>query len=142
MSEFTRDGLRLAYPEGWKLDLEPAEGGWTVTLQSPGTAFLVVRMDASLPTAEEVADAAVEALRAEYKDVDARPALGPVAGDMAVGHDIEFTSLDVPAECWTRSFYGPGGTVLAMGQVSTIDADEYGPVLEAIRASMAVVEDD
>jgi hypothetical protein len=138
MTEFTRDGLRLMYPEGWKPDVEAAEGGWTLTIQSPGTAFLVMRMDSSLPTCEEVVDATLEALKAEYKDLDARATLETIAGDMAVGHDIEFTSMDVPTECWTRSFYGPAGTVLVMGQVSGLDVEEYGPVLEAIRGSISV----
>lgn len=141
MNEFTRDGLRLLYPDRWKVELEPADDGWTATVQSPGTAFLVLRLDAGLPTCEEVIDAALEALRAEYKDVEAEPALETIAGELAVGHDLDFISLDVPTACWTRSFYGPGGTVLMLSQVSDLDAEAYEPALEAMRASLEVVEE-
>lgn len=141
MNEFSRDGLRLKYPTNWKVDFEPAEGGWTVTLQSPGTAFLLMRMDSSLPTCEEVVDATLEALRADYKDLEVHPALEPIAGEMAVGHDIEFTIMDIPTECSTRSFYGPSGTVLIMAQVSSLDDEQYIPVMEAMRASLTVIDD-
>jgi len=140
MTVFARDGLRLAYPENWKLDDDPAEGGWTVTFQSPGTAFLLLRLDHGLPTCEELIDETLAALRAEYKDLDAEPALEPIAGEIAVGHDIEFVSLDVPSTCWTRSFYGPAGTVLMLGQVAEVDAETYEGVLEALRVSLALDE--
>lgn len=136
MNTFARDGLRLHYPTDWRVDDEPAEGGWTATFQSPGTAFLVLRMDASLPTCEDVLDATLEALRAEYKDVDVEPALETMAGEMAVGYDVEFSSLDVPTACWARSFYGPGGTVLLFAQVADVDAEAYEPALRAISESL------
>ena len=51
---------------------------------------------------------------------------------MAVGHDMEFFSLDIANLAWTRCFFGPAGTVLVLCQCS--DADEAGhePALRAI----------
>jgi hypothetical protein len=140
MKTFARDGLRLVYPENWQLDDDRAEGGWTITVQSPGTAFVLLRQDNALPTCEDMVDEALAALRAEYKDLHAEPMLESLAGELAVGHDIEFVSLDVPTTCWTRSFYGPGGTVLMLGQVASVDADDYEQVLEAVRVSLQVEE--
>jgi hypothetical protein len=140
MKEFARDGLRLRYPENWNLDDDQAEGGWTVTVQSPGTAFLMLRMDGALPTCEEMVDEALTALRGEYKDLQAEPAMEAIAGELSVGHDIEFVSFDIPTSCFTRSFYGPAGTVLMLGQVASVDAEEYEPVLEALRIALQVEE--
>ena len=140
MNEFARDGLRLFYPENWKLDDDQAEGGWTITVQSPGTAFLMLRLDGGLPTCEEMVDEALTALKAEYKDLHAEPALEAIAGELSVGHDIEFVSFDIPTSCFTRSFYGPTGTVLMLGQVASVDAEEYEPVLEALRIALQVEE--
>ena len=33
---------------------------------------------------------------------------------MAVGHDINFFSLDLTNTCWTRSLYGDRGTLLVL----------------------------
>jgi hypothetical protein len=140
MKEFVRDGLRLRYPENWHLDDERSESGWTITVQSPGTAFLMLRLDTALPTCEEMVDEALTALRAEYKDLQAEPAMEAIAGELSVGHDIEFVSFDIPTSCWTRSFYGPAGTVLMLGQVASLDAEQYEPVLEAFRSALEMEE--
>jgi hypothetical protein len=55
---------------------------------------------------------------------------------MAVGHDVEFFSLDLSVTAWTRCFYGLAGTVLVLCQVSGADDEEYEPALRAICASM------
>jgi hypothetical protein len=60
---------------------------------------------------------------------------------MAIGHDIEFFSLDVPVTCWTRSFYGVAGTVLVLCQVADPDEADYESTLRAICASMRTEEE-
>src|SRR5262249_4828013 len=42
---FCKDGLVFTYPDDWTLEEEPDEFGWTATVQSPSTAFLMVRLD-------------------------------------------------------------------------------------------------
>jgi hypothetical protein len=133
---FHEDGISFVCPDGWSLEREPTEDGWTVTLQSPGTAFAMVRLDKSLPAAQDVAAATLEALRADYPELEAANAIETVAGEMAVGHDVEFFSLDLSVTAWTRCFYGLAGTVLVLCQVSGADDDEYEPALRAICASM------
>jgi hypothetical protein len=138
MQEFSEDGLTFAYPDDWKLVREAAPEGWTVTLQSPGTAFAVVRLDRSLPTTEEVATQALDALREEYPQLDALPSIEMIGGEMAVGHDLEFFSLDLATTCSTRSFYAGAGTVFLMRQVCDVDEDLYQPALLALSASLQV----
>jgi hypothetical protein len=136
MSHFQEDGISFLCPDGWSLEREPTEDGWTVTLQSPGTAFAMVRLDKSMPPVPDVAVAALEALRADYPELEARSVVETLAGEMAVGHDVEFFSLDLTVTAWTRVFYGLAGTVLVLCQVSGADEDEYEPALRGVCASL------
>src|SRR5579871_2849113 len=92
---YQEDGLSFEYPDNWRLDREESEDGWTVLLQSPGTAFMTLTCDHSGASIEEVANAALEALRAEYPALEPQPHVDTLAGQMSIGHDIQFFSLDL-----------------------------------------------
>ena len=135
---FADDGLAFEYPAGWKIEREESEDGWAVTLQSPGAAFAVIRLERAMPDAVEVVESALAALKAVYPELEATSALETVAGEMAVGHDIEFFSLDIANLAWTRCFFGPSGTVLILCQCSELDEEGYEPTLRAVVSSMVV----
>jgi hypothetical protein len=138
--EYQDDGISFRYPESWTMEREENEDGWTVLLQSPGTAFLTLTCDKSGASAEEVAEATLEALRADYPALDAQPQVDTLAGQMAVGHDIQFFSLDLTNTCWTRSIYSDAGTVLVLCQTNDLELDAFEPVLRAICASIQIEE--
>ena len=67
-------GVRFEYPSDWELEVTDEGEVTTVDVQHPaGIAFLLVRTDESCPDPGEVADAALEAMREEYPDLDAVP---------------------------------------------------------------------
>ena len=138
---FDEDGIKLQYPENWELQREDSEAGWTISLQSPATPFLVLSFDADLPDIEVMAQAALDVLRAEYEDLEADDCVETVAGQPAVGHDVRFFSLDLTNTCWIRSFYSGQGTVLVMWQINDLEMQKYEPVLRAICASIQIEED-
>jgi hypothetical protein len=138
--QFQDDGISFRYPESWTMEREENEDGWTVLLQSPGTAFMTLTCDNSGASAEEVAEATLEALRADYPGLDAQPKVDTLAGQMAVGHDIQFFSLDLTNTCWTRSVYSEAGTVLVLCQTNDLELEEFEPVLRAICASIKIEE--
>ncbi len=138
---FEKDGIRFRYPESWRLEREDTASGWTVSLQSPGTGFLVLALDQDMPEVDQVAQTALTALRDEYPDLEADPCVDAVAGLPAVGHNIRFFSFDLTNTCWLRSFYGPGGTVLLLWQVNDLELEESEEVFKAICASVEVDED-
>ena len=138
---FEEDGLSFQYPENWQLQREESANGWTVTLQSPDTAFFMVSFDADMPEAEQMAQTALDALQEEYPTLEADPSLEDVAGQPACGHDIRFFSFDLTNTCWTRSFYCGEGTVLAMWQANDLELEKLEPVLKAMCASLKVAED-
>jgi hypothetical protein len=138
---FQEEGLSFRYPDGWRLEREENDSGWTVLLQSPGTAFMTVTADGTLPTIEDMAETALEALRSDYPSLEAEEHVDTLAGQMAFGHDMRFFSLDLTNTCWTRCFYSGVGTVLVLAQASDIDLDQYEPALRAICASMRVEDE-
>lgn len=141
VAEFEELGIRFQYPENWTLEREDNDSGWTVSVQSPGTAFWMMSLRADMPAPEEMAEAALGALREDYPDLEAEDCVEALAGQPALGHDIRFISLDLTNTAWTRSLYSPGGTLLILCQTSDLELEAHGPILRAISASLAVDED-
>ena len=135
---FERSGVRFDYPAGWATDLDDAGEGWTVTVQSAETAFALVSLRPDAATPAQVADEALDALRAEYPTLDAQVAVDSLAGQPAVGHDIDFITLDTTILCWTRCVETAGGPLLVLCQVSEYDREQHEPALRALCASVRV----
>jgi hypothetical protein len=138
---FVADGISFSFPESWRMEREDSDEGWTVLLQSPGTAFLTITFDSNMPLAEEMAETALAAMRGEYNNLEAEPAIESLGGQMAIGHDMEFFSFDLTNTCWTRSLYADAGTILVMCQTSDLELEAYEPVMRAICASLRVTDE-
>jgi hypothetical protein len=140
MTSFDRDGVHFQYPSNWTAEFaEDAEsGGWAVTVESPGTAFLLVSLRPDAATPADLADQTLAALREEYQELDAQSAVRSLAGVPAIGHDIDFLTLDTPVACRTQCIDTPAGPLLVMCQTSEFDRDANEPVLRAVCASLAL----
>ncbi len=142
MNSFERDGVSFRYPENWTAEAEDVEeGGWVVTVSSPQTAFLVVSLRPDARDPADLADQTLDALKAEYQELDAENRLDTIAGRMAIGHDIDFLTVDVPVLCRVRCLETLAGSLLVMAQTAEHDRDENDPVLQAIVASLTVAEE-
>src|SRR5271163_4162407 len=102
-AQFDHGGIRFLYPENWRMEREDNADGWTVSVQSPQTAFLLLTVDEELPGTDEMLAATLEAMKADYPDLEVEDCVDSVAGLPAVGHNIRFISLDLTNTCWTRS---------------------------------------
>ncbi len=140
MKTFTRDGVSFAYPVDWKLDLDDGGSGWTVTLDSPGTAFAVVSLRPDADGAGPVAAETLATLRAEYPGLDIEEVTDTLAGSPAVGHDLDVITLDSTASIWTRAADTTAGPLLVLLQVSDFDRERFEPALRAVLASVAIEE--
>jgi hypothetical protein len=137
-------GIRFQYPEDWEVE-ETEDGGpvMTIALNAPdGLAFALITLDDSRPAPAVVADQALEAMREEYPKLDAAPALETIGGHRAVGHDVEFISLDLTNACTIRCFRTGRRTVLIFGQWSDIEDEEITAVLAAVRHSFEETDAD
>jgi hypothetical protein len=135
---FQHNGMRFQYPENWRLEQDESEDGWTVTVQSLQTAFMVLTVNEELPATEEMLATALETLKTDYPELEAEDVVDTVAGQPAIGHDIQFISLDLTNTCWTRSFYSAAGTVLVLCQYNDLDNEIHEQVLRAMCASLEV----
>src|SRR5947209_3624619 len=133
---FRQDGIAFRYPEDWTLEREDHEAGWTVSVQSPETAFLIVTFDAEAPDIAGMADSGLDTLRAEYPGLEAEPKVESIAGQPAVGYDVRFFSFDLTNTAGIRSFRSESGTVLVLWQFNDLEEERSEPVLTAIRASI------
>jgi hypothetical protein len=141
IAEFADAGIRFKYPTNWGLEREDSEEGWTVSVQSPDTAFVMLCLRVDMPTTDELADTALAALREDYPDLEADACDDSLGGQPAIGHDVRFFKFDLTNTCWIRSFYSPQGTVLLMCQFNDLETDKNEPVLRAICASLQVEEE-
>jgi len=143
MNSFEKDGVAFLYPENWRAEAEEAEdgGGWAVAVSSPDTAFVLVTLRPDARDPADLADQTLDALKAEYQELDAENRVETVGGQAAVGHDIDFLTVDTPSTCRTRCLETPRGPLLVMTQVSEFDRERNDPVLRAVVASLAVDEE-
>jgi len=152
MNTFERDRISFRYPANWSVEIDDEAGhgnsdgaedagGWTVTVSSPETAFLMVslRPDADHPA--DLADLTLEALKAEYAELDAENVLETIRGQPAVGYDVDFLTADTPVTCRVRCLDTFAGPLLLMAQVSEFDRQSNDPVLRATVASLDVETD-
>ena len=142
VAQFEQMGIRFKYPENWRLEREENDDGWSVSLQSPDTAFLMLYLRQDMPSTEEMATTALNALREEYPELEADERTDSLAGVPAIGHDIRFFSFDLTNTCWIRSFYTAQGTALVLCQFNDLEEEKNEPVLRAICASMEVSEEE
>lgn len=131
-------GIRFEFPAGWELDVTDDGPRTTVAVQSPeGLAFALVTADEDRPAPADLADEALAALRDEYPTLDAVPALETIDGHPAVGHDVEFISLDLNNACAIRSFRTPRRTLFVLAQWSDdLEGEEAEEALKALRRSL------
>jgi hypothetical protein len=135
---FDDHGIRFEYPGDW--ELEPTDDGprLTVTVQSPsGLAFALVTVDEDRPAPAELVDEALAALKDEYPTLHAVPALESIDGHKAVGHDVEFSSLDLNNAGAIRAFQTPRRTIFCLAQWSDdLEGEEAEHTLKALFRSL------
>lgn len=135
---FDDHGIRFEYPADWELDVTDDGPRLTVSVQSAtGLAFALVTVDDDRPEPEDLADEALAALREEYPTLHVIPALEVIDGHKAVGHDVEFMSLDLNNAGAIRAFRTPRRTIFVLAQWSDdLEGEEAELTLKALRRSL------
>jgi hypothetical protein len=131
-------GIRFEYPTDWELDVTDDGPRVTVSVQSStGLAFALVTVDEDRPAPVDLVDEALNALKEEYPTLHAIPALEVIDGHKAVGHDVEFTSLDLNNGGAIRAFKTPTRTVFYLAQWSDdLEGEEAELALKTLRRSL------
>ncbi|HEY2784200.1 MAG TPA: hypothetical protein VGJ05_04420 [Fimbriiglobus sp.] len=137
---FERSGVRFQYPGNWSVETEDTGLGWAATLTSPDTALLVAALRPEAASPAELAAEALAVMKLEYRELDAEPAVESIAGRPAVGHDVDFLTLDTTAVCRIRALDAPAGPLLLLSQCTQFDRVRLDPVLRAVVASLQLSE--
>jgi hypothetical protein len=130
-------GIRFLYPDNWTLDeSEMLEGNSTVSVYSPGGAFWSIIAHPPELDPADLVDAALEAMRQEYDELDAEPFHDVISGYEVVGSDLNFYCLDLTNTAQIRSFSTDDASYLVLCQADDREYDEIGGVFEAMTRSL------
>jgi hypothetical protein len=138
MKTLTRGGIRIHYPLNWAVETDEDGPAWSANMTSTDTAFVLasLRPDADHPA--DLADEALAVLKAEYKEIDADPVVENIAGQPAVGYDVDFLAVDTAVVSYIRGINTPDGPLLLLAQVSEFDRERNEPLLRAVIASIRI----
>ena len=143
VNTFERDGISVRYPADWTAEVvEDAEGGgWTVTVSSPDTAFLLASLQPDANDGGELSDQTLATMKSEYKEFDAEEVMETICGLPAIGFNADFLTVDTATTCRVRALDTFAGPLVLLAQVSEFDRDKNEPVLLAIVKSLDVETD-
>ena len=134
---FSDLGIRFEYPPDWEIDVCDDGSRTNISLEAPGgSAFALLTLDEDRPTPAEMAEEALEAMRAEYPGLEDVPAREVINGYKATGHDLSFLSLDMVTWCSIRCFRTPRRTIFFLGQWTDLDDERIEQQLRALRATI------
>ena len=138
MPWYDKDGLKFHYPEGWAVERESdEEGNWQVSIQSPESAFVLIKPVGPIEDLEEAAEVTLETLREDYPDLEEEEVEELIGGARAPGYDATFTSLDIVTTCQIRFVRAGDDAVLVMSQCSDMDSEESQDGMERLRRSVS-----
>ncbi|HEX4130311.1 MAG TPA: hypothetical protein VHZ24_09720 [Pirellulales bacterium] len=130
-------GIRFFFPEDWDLDeSEALDGNNMVSVYSPLGAFWSVIVHPPGLEPEDLLDAALEAMRQEYPELDAEPFCDVIQGHEIVGSDLNFYCLDLTNSALVRAFGTSRGTYLVLCQADDREFERVGAVFEAMTHSL------
>lgn len=141
MELFERDGLRFSCPAGWTLEEESNDAGYMVLLQSPGSAFILITLDETMPELDHVLKETLDVLKADYPTLESESVVDTLGGQVTVGYDLDFFALDLPTICLARAFQTEQGSILILCQASEFDEEETRPIFKTFFQSIEVEEE-
>lgn len=134
---FDNLGITFQYPDNWLLDEEEMRAGQSaVTIFSPGGAFWSVAMHTGPSAPARMAQAALDAMRKEYDDLEVEPVSETVAGQELIGFDLNFFYLDLTNTAAIRSLRIDGVTYTIFFQAEDREYRDIGLVFAAMTLSL------
>lgn len=129
-------GVKFLYPENWQIAEEQGDD-WpkTVTVQSPEGAFVSLFIYEGGVSLRDLVREAVEAMQAEYEDIETEEVLQPTDG-ADYGYNLDFYCLDLIITAQIRGALLPGKAVIWQNQAENREFDKSELVFRAITASL------
>jgi hypothetical protein len=130
-------GISLLYPDSWTLNEETqGDRRQGVSLESPGGSFMSINLLDAGQDADAVVDEAVEAMNAEYEDIESEPYIVDIASQQFEGTIQRFYYLDFVIVSKLFAIDTEESLYLIQIQGEDRDMDQQSMVFEAILTSM------
>jgi hypothetical protein len=134
---FKKLGISFQYPDNWSLDEQDAMAGRkSVTVYSPGGAFWSVSVHPPTADPGQLARAAVDAMRAEYPEIEAENASDTIAGRAMTGFDLCFYYLDLTSTASVRCLRTDRATYVVFSQAEDREFRQLELVFRAMTTSL------
>lgn len=134
-------GVTFGYPGHWELSEESRDDAMTVSV-GDGGAFWSITVLRRRPRAERVLEEAVQAFWDEYENIDEYPVEAMLAGESAIGRNIEFVAFELVNCVFMKALEIGGRTFFVMAQVTDHEREQFEPIFDSITASMHPEGDD
>jgi hypothetical protein len=136
-AQFQSPDIFFLYPENWNLDEEECLGDQqSVTVYSPAGGFWSVGYHPGSADPLQLANAALDAMKEEYKKIDIEEIRETVGGRELVGFDLNFFFMDLTNTAHIRSFKGPRGTYSLFYQAEDGEFEQIHKVFQAMIFSL------
>ena len=133
---FHRLGIDFSYPDSWSVDTDDVrEGAVAVTVYAPDGGFWSVSGHAPGGRPAALAQAVVDQMRGEYRDLDVEPAADEVGGHALRGFDMNFYCLDLTNTAQVRTLATPTAVWLLLCQAEDREWARVAPVFAAMTES-------
>jgi len=136
MNVFEEHGVRFEYPSEWTVSRAGEEGHMAVTVESSGTAFWMLSILQERPPAEEIVQAALESLQAEYEDCDVYETSEQICLLPTVGCDVDFSCLEMINRASLRACEGETSSLFVLYQTSDVEPEITTAQLQAVTQSL------
>lgn len=142
LGAFDRDGVQFQFPDSWKLNEEEKTiNGWTITVEGPTVAFMIVSYSPDTDDPNDLITAALEGLKEEYKDLEIDDVVDTLANQPAIGFDVSFAQFDLTVTSWIRAIPCGTGSLLLLTQCCDDELPFAGETLKSIMASFILSDE-
>ena len=136
-NEFHRLGIHFQYPENWTLDEEDAVAGRdSVTVYSPGGSFWSLAIHSRSADPRQLAEAVVDAMKQEYKELEVEEISESVADHELLGYDLSFYYLDLTNTAHVRCVRADRHTLTIFCQAEDREFNQISAVFQAMTVSL------
>ena len=135
-AEFRKLGILFQYPDNWSLDENDALAGRrSVTVYSPGGAFWSISVHPRSTDPARLAKAAVDAMEAEYAELEVERTQETIAGQEMIGYDLSFYYLDLTNSASVRCVQTDRATYTVFCQAEDHEFQKVRAVFRAMTTS-------
>lgn len=129
-------GVRFEYPDDWEIIEQQDAQEVAITVQSPETSFWLLTVFFDRPDPEKIAEAALDAFRQEYEDLDIYESDDNICDEDAVAWDLEFRAMEVYNSAWVRTFQTDQFSALVLYQANDLELEDTADTMRGMTRSL------